>query len=336
MDSNQFNDIESKVGDYNVVPQKENKFVKILYALLICIGFLAIWLATELIISVIAGVLAVILHPGYNEAQLTNLLLEWSVGLTFIRSILVVVIYYLIYTLMKKSFLNKIKATLPDKASYLPTIVIGASGQYATLLGLGLIMSLLPQSWLDAFNQTNEAVEGANPILSFITVVILAPLFEEILCRGLILNTLRNVMPRWVAIVLSSAIFGVIHGNPIQFIYATVIGILLGYLYTKYESIIVPIICHLVFNLMSMINSYIGTEGETITTIIIGLIAYASVPIFIFAIVYVAIRPAKIKTTDTPSKQITFTYEPRPEYNADALAKIESELEIKNNNDNGD
>ena len=342
MDDNQFSNSENPVPiteeiQPNVIPPKFSKLTETAIAFLKCAGYAGIWLGIELAISVVAGVLLVLLHPDYNQTQLTEVLLGWSIGMTFIRSIVVVLIYYLIFVIAKKSFFKKIKLSAPDKSSYIPTTVIGFTGQYVTLLALGAIMVILPSSWVDSFQQNSDIITSSNQILTFISVVFLAPLFEEIMCRGLILNTMRGVMNKWLAIVLSSLFFGLIHGNPVQIIYATALGILLGYLYVKYESILVPMLCHLVFNLTSMLNSYLDVENELIT-MLIGLVAFASVPIFILALVYVALKRVKVPEIkeEEPKELPLPPFTPPKEYNEEALSRLEMEIEKNTKNNSED
>ena len=64
---------------------------------------------------------------------------------------------------------------------------------------------------------------------SFLVVAIFAPIFEEWLCRGMVLRGLLTKMkPVW-AIVISALFFAVIHGNPWQALNAFLIGLLMGY-----------------------------------------------------------------------------------------------------------
>ena len=342
MDDNQFSNNETPVpineeNQPSITPPKFSKLTELAIAFLKCAGYAGIWLGVELAISVVAGVLLVLLHPEYNQAQLTEVLLGWSIGMTFIRSIVVVLIYYLIFVILKKSFFKKIKLYVPDNSSYIPTTVIGFTGQFVTVLALGVIMLMLPQDWIDSFQQNSDIITSSNQILTFISVVFLAPLFEEIMCRGLILNTMRGVMNKWLAIVLSSLFFGLIHGNPVQIIYATALGILLGYLYVKYESILVPMLCHLVFNLTSMLNSYLDVENEFIT-MLLGLVAFASVPIFILALVYVALKRVKVPEIkeEAPKEIYRPQFTPPKEYNEEALARLEKEIEEKIENNSED
>lgn len=85
-------------------------------------------------------------------------------------------------------------------------------------------------------------------IWGFITIVIAAPILEEILMRGIVLNgLLRNYSP-WKAIIWSSVFFGVIHLNPWQFVTAMIAGMVIGYLYWKTKSLWLCILIHAVNN----------------------------------------------------------------------------------------
>ncbi|BAX79596.1 CPBP family intramembrane glutamic endopeptidase [Labilibaculum antarcticum] len=81
-------------------------------------------------------------------------------------------------------------------------------------------------------------------IWGFLTVVVAAPILEELLMRGIVLDgLLRNYSP-WKAIIWSSVFFGVIHLNPWQFITAMIAGIAIGYLYWKTKSLFLCMFIH--------------------------------------------------------------------------------------------
>ena len=83
---------------------------------------------------------------------------------------------------------------------------------------------------------------------SFLVVAIFAPIFEEWMCRGMVLRGLLTKMkPVW-AIVISALFFAVIHGNPWQALNAFMIGLLMGYVYYKTGSLILTMIIHFVNN----------------------------------------------------------------------------------------
>ncbi|WP_284461071.1 CPBP family intramembrane glutamic endopeptidase [Chryseobacterium sp.] len=91
-----------------------------------------------------------------------------------------------------------------------------------------------------------------DPVVMIIMTVILAPIFEEIIFRGIIQKGLVNkgIKP-WKAIVYASIIFGVVHGNPWQFISAVILGCILGLVYHKTKTLLLPILLH-AFNNLSL------------------------------------------------------------------------------------
>lgn len=81
----------------------------------------------------------------------------------------------------------------------------------------------------------------------FIYSLILAPIFEELIYRDFILKRLRRYGEVF-AIVISSLLFGLIHGNISQFISSFLLGIVLGYVYIITNSVKTTIFLHLVNN----------------------------------------------------------------------------------------
>ncbi len=87
-----------------------------------------------------------------------------------------------------------------------------------------------------------------NPWSSFLTVVIFAPLFEELLCRGVILRGLLHHITPAKAIFWSALMFAVMHLNPWQALPAFMVGLLMGWIYWKTGSLLVTIFIHFVNN----------------------------------------------------------------------------------------
>lgn len=90
-------------------------------------------------------------------------------------------------------------------------------------------------------------------LLSFLTVAIAAPILEEVLCRGIMLNGLLRKYEPTKAIVLSAAIFAAIHLNPWQGFNAFFPGLLLGWLYVRTRSLLPSILVHFVNNTESFL-----------------------------------------------------------------------------------
>lgn len=93
-----------------------------------------------------------------------------------------------------------------------------------------------------------------DPIVMVITAVIMAPIFEEIVFRGIIQKgMINNGVKPWKAILLASILFGLIHGNPWQFVGATLLGCVLGLVYYKTKSLFLPMLLHGFNNLCSAV-----------------------------------------------------------------------------------
>lgn len=91
--------------------------------------------------------------------------------------------------------------------------------------------------------------------VTVVSTVIFAPIFEEWLCRGMVLRgLLQKVHPAW-AMVISALFFALIHLNPWQAVPAFVTGILLAYVYYRTGSLKLTILMHAVNNGTSVIIS---------------------------------------------------------------------------------
>lgn len=87
--------------------------------------------------------------------------------------------------------------------------------------------------------------------LGYIAVGLMAPVAEEFVFRGAILRSLLKALNgryHWVAIALSAALFGWVHGNLAQGFNAFLLGLLLGWLYYRTDSVVPGIIMHWVNN----------------------------------------------------------------------------------------
>ena len=90
----------------------------------------------------------------------------------------------------------------------------------------------------------------------YVVLGILVPVAEEMVFRGAILRSLLNAFDRqwhWLPIILSALVFGVAHGNSAQFIHATLMGLLIGWMYYRTNSIVPGIVFHWVNNTVAYV-----------------------------------------------------------------------------------
>jgi membrane protease YdiL (CAAX protease family) len=102
------------------------------------------------------------------------------------------------------------------------------------------IMPEAPQWFEDAMN----SIMDAPTWLTLLSVSIFAPLFEEWLCRGLVLRGLLQKKSPAVAISLSALFFAVLHMNPWQAVPAFILGLLFGYVYYRTGSLKLIMLMH--------------------------------------------------------------------------------------------
>ncbi|GET23135.1 hypothetical protein JCM18694_33810 [Prolixibacter denitrificans] len=122
---------------------------------------------------------------------------------------------------------------------------------------ISAVSSLIPGS--DWFNRYMSGVHQPNFFL-FLSIVVAAPLLEEILFRGVILEgLLKNYSPA-KAIIWSAAIFAVAHLNPWQGVGALLLGLVIGWVYWKSNSIIPGMLIHFVNNLIGYIAMINATD----------------------------------------------------------------------------
>lgn len=113
-----------------------------------------------------------------------------------------------------------------------------------------------------AFNETSEIIYSGGIVLQILATCVGAPFAEELLFRGLIHKNLRKVMNMIPAMLISSLLFGIIHGNIIQGIYAFLIGLICAFVYEKFKTIWAPIILHAAANSFAVITTFLTTESE--------------------------------------------------------------------------
>lgn len=99
---------------------------------------------------------------------------------------------------------------------------------------------------------------SGNPAAAAVALVVVAPLTEELLCRGWLLNSLLDRSPPLRAIGVSAVVFGAMHMNPWQFPYATALGLAFGWIYWRTRSLWLCVLAHALNNGVAWGISYSG------------------------------------------------------------------------------
>ncbi len=131
-------------------------------------------------------------------------------------------------------------------------ILLGVLLQVLVSAVLNIIYVVAPELLANYMQLMQAAGLGEMTWPILLATVVLAPIGEELLCRGIMLKLAGKVTDKfWIANTIQALAFGVIHANWVQGIYAFVLGLILGYLYGKYHNIFVCIVLHAVINFSS-------------------------------------------------------------------------------------
>lgn len=124
-------------------------------------------------------------------------------------------------------------------------------------LFLELLSSLLGYPIGDT---TSDMIMDTPIWVVVLVAVIIGPIIEELVFRKAFIDVLSRYGDR-VAIIFSAVAFGLFHGNFSQVFYATAIGLIFGYVYTKTSNILYTILLHILINFMGTVPSLLVTDS---------------------------------------------------------------------------
>jgi len=136
--------------------------------------------------------------------------------------------------------------------------IVGCLASLPICLALADLASYIVPKYLQRPHEMLTALDslsGPWPFLIAFSVLVMAPLSEEIFIRGLVQSLLRKYTNRpWPAIIFSSGLFAVLHYQQPQNIASLfALGVILGYIYERHGRLLAPILMHSLFNTINLI-----------------------------------------------------------------------------------
>lgn len=257
----------------------------------------AVMLLVQITATVIRSLqIDVTLSEAELEEELMAFLNANSDLLSLISALLTLFLVALVYWILV-SRLQNLQMPSPSVKTYfsLKKISKGTLGKLALLafffyhfvLGFLNLVAWLSPSLMESYNDAAQSVDSGTSavslVMSFLALVIAAPITEELIYRNMAISNMRSRMPAWGAVVVSSVIFGVFHGNLVWMLYAGGLGLLFGFLYVKSESIYVSLTVHTVFNLIGYIYSVLGNFISGSATRIVNVISFSLIMVSLVA-----------------------------------------------------
>ncbi len=154
-------------------------------------------------------------------------------------------------------------------SAYLKTVAAMFSCAMLLSLALTLVQTVLG---IRFFNDV--LFQYSNPVYRICVIiagVIFAPVLEEMLCRGVILRSLKDYNALF-SIIMTGLLFGMLHMNLIQGIVHCCTGMILAYVSLKYKSLILTILVHMTHNALSFLTVF--SANNVVMSSIVGLLMY--------------------------------------------------------------
>ena len=295
---------EEDLNKYDTYAKKTKKSIKLTgnligSSIIMYLIFSAIYGAIVLALSQFTNI--VDSSGTFKDQEITSQLFN------FFANFLVIYLPFFLFALFSKVKFNTIGLNKkPQGKVFFPLLFLSIGIVY-----IGQIFSTVFSMLLSTVNLQPTMPEMYTPhtpigiILFFINVAVLPAIFEEIICRGFILQALRKYGD-WFAIVVSSIIFGIIHLNLVQAPFAIIMGLILGYTTVKTKSLWLAIILHFINNALSCTLHLISMSGNQSAINIFSIcymlfIVAAGIIGFIWYLIKVN-HPLKLENNAVPEK----------------------------------
>lgn len=212
------------------------------------------------LLATIALYLVYLIQAGglQETASVGQRLINSTLYVTLIGDLTAAIILYLFYRKdqmhRKEGFSGTGKAFVwaPPVIWFSVIILAIATGQFLNDLINGLHLNDL----FTGYSEVSEQAFSGQPVgLMILVVGIIGPICEELMFRGIVFHRLKDWVKPQAAIVISALLFGIYHGNVVQFFYATCMGVMLAIIYDKTGTLWISIVAHIAANLWSLFGS---------------------------------------------------------------------------------
>lgn len=177
--------------------------------------------------------------------------------------------------------------------SLLPAILLSFGLYFLVVYFMTLLQNLFP-AWLELYSETLKNIGLDNPfslnigvcIMLILYTVVLGPISEELIFRGVTLSLAKKQMPFFAANIFQAALFGLLHLNPIQGFYAFIIGLVFGYIAHNRGTIKASVILHIIYNFIGMFIAALLPSSDSMPVYVHMLILAGSIIATIFGIMW--------------------------------------------------
>lgn len=243
---------------------------------------LMMFLGVEIVVEII--MLSIYVVSLISSGALTNMsdvdaistgMLEYVenniIYISILRGVILIPLYLMLMNFDKKRRIRMNIHHTYTKYSKVYLLVLPFAGIVAALGFNNLVVLSGAMEISNTYDEVASQIYNKNVFTTILSAVVIAPLLEEFLFRGVLYRRMRDSISIIPSMLLSAIIFGLIHGNLVQFIYAFFIGILLAYVFEKFKTIWAPVIFHGAANLFSVLVTYYGGNLDFLGNMSLGV-----------------------------------------------------------------
>ena len=201
------------------------------------------------------------------ETQLMDAIMGEAMMMTLISGIIVLLVFWVVFLIRKKKFFKEVCIRPISVNGILPVVLFAACFNLITSIVISYIP--WPETWMESYVENSSVID--NSIVAWITTVIMAPVLEEIVFRGLMYTRLKKGLPVIAAAIFTSLVFGTVHGTVIWAIYTFIFSLVLIWVFERFQSLTACILLHMAYNLSGMAMSYIPEDASVIVIVLFAV-----------------------------------------------------------------
>ena len=259
-------------------------------------GALLLWAAFFNLFQVILNVLKNSLSATLNAVTLEIVLLILY-GASYLCAFMLPALFFRLF--VGRNNAEDMRLQVELRGDSFAWIFGGIACCFAFSLLNGIFMNLFSVPETDGIiKEAFDFMPDYSIILQFIVLALVPAFCEEFLFRGVILS---NLMPygKGLAIIVSSVLFGLMHGNFYQFLYTTAAGLVLGYIYVLTDSIWCSVLMHLINNSLSVLQLAIyGRFADEMATVVWMIVEGIVFILGLVSIVYLVLKHGKRRSPE--------------------------------------
>ena len=172
---------------------------------------------------------------------------------------------------------------------WLRDAVLAAAGAVTLGIAVNNIIAMTPLVQMsEGFQEANESFFAGTVVFELLGSCLVIPIAEELLFRGVVYKRLKLYFGVTPALLGSALIFGIMHVNLVQFLYAAVIGLFLAFVLEKTGKLSMAVLGHIAANLAAVLRTETGwldfsfypTVNGILFTVVMAVAGIAVVSLF--------------------------------------------------------